>query len=77
MNPTITIPRAKYHALLAAAEQLSDITAYDRAMAALAAGEDEAIPTAFADRLIAGESSLLVFRELRGLTQAALADRAG
>lgn len=77
MNPTVTIPQAEYHALLAAAEQLSDITAFDRATAALAAGEDEAIPAAFANRLIAGESPLLVFRELRGLTQAVLAARAG
>ena len=77
MHQMITIPRSEYHALLAAAEQLSDIIAFDRAIAALQSGEEEAIPAAFADRLIAGESPVLVFRDLRGLTQAALAERAG
>lgn len=77
MNQMVTIPRAEYRALLAAAEELSDIVAYDRAVSDLAAGVDELVPAAFAERLIAGDSPVLVFRELRGLTQAALAVRAG
>lgn len=73
----VTIPRKEYDRLLAAAEDLADLQAYDRAKAQLAAGEDELIPATYANRLIEGESPLRVYRDLRGLTQAALAERAG
>lgn len=73
----VTIPRKEYDRLLAAAEDLADLQAYDRAKALLAAGEDELIPASYANRLIEGESPLRVYRDLRGLTQAALAERAG
>ncbi len=53
-----------------------DLQAYDRAMAALAAGEDELVPEPFASRLMAGESPLRVYRDLRTMTQSALAERA-
>ena len=73
MNETVTIPLAEYQSLRRAAEDLGDLQAYDRAMASLAAGEDELIPVAFADRLLEGESPLRVYRDLRGLAQAELA----
>lgn len=73
MSETVTIPKDEYARLLAAAEDLADLQAYDRATAALAAGEDEAIPAEFANRLIDGESAIRVYRDLRGMTQAALA----
>lgn len=74
MSETITISRSEYERLLGAAEQLAEIGAYDRAKAMLAAGADELIPAAFADRIINGESPLRVYRDLRGLTQSALAE---
>lgn len=77
MNQMVTIPRDEYDRLLAAAEDLADLRAYDRAKAALDAGEDELIPAEFADRLLDGESPLRVYRDLRGLTQRALAEAAG
>ncbi|MFO1104779.1 MAG: helix-turn-helix transcriptional regulator [Amaricoccus sp.] len=77
MNDMVTIPRAEYERLLAAADDLADLAAYDRTKADLAAGRDELIPAAFADRLLSGESPLRVYRALRGLTQAALADKSG
>lgn len=77
MNELVTIPRAEYDRLRAAAEDLADLQAHDCAMAQLAAGEDELIPAPFATRLLDGESPLRVFRDLRGLTQAALAEKAG
>lgn len=77
MNEMVTIPREEYDRLRAAAEDLADLMAYDRAQAALAAGEDELIPAAFANRLLNGENPLRVYRDLRRLTQAALADLAG
>jgi DNA-binding XRE family transcriptional regulator len=76
MNELVTIPRAEYDRLRAAAEDLADLQSHDRAMAQLAAGEDELIPAAFANRLLDGESPLRVYRDLRGLTQSALAEKA-
>ena len=72
-----TIPLLEYERLVAAAEMLEDIAAFDKAKADLAAGLDELIPAAFADRIIDGESPLRVYREYRGLTQVALAAASG
>jgi len=77
MAGTITIDRAEYDRLVAAEAELADVRAYDRAMAALASGEEEMIPADHARRLIAGESPLRTYRELRGLTQVALAALSG
>ncbi len=73
----VSIPRAEYDRLRAAAEDLADLQAYDRAKAALASGEEELISAAYANRLLNGDSPLRVYRDLRGLTQAGLALRAG
>lgn len=77
MNEMVTIPRAEYERLLEAAEDLADIAAYERIKADIAAGREELIPSEFADRIIDGESPLRVYRDLRGLTQAALAEKSG
>ncbi|OYU35230.1 helix-turn-helix transcriptional regulator [Novosphingobium sp. PASSN1] len=77
MGEMITIPLEDYERLCAASSELSDLHAYDRAMAALDSGEDERVPADFAKRLIAGESPLCVWRELRGLAQAELARISG
>lgn len=73
MNEMITIPRAEYDRLREAAEDLADLMAYDRAVAA----GGESIPAEAVDRLVNGESPLRVFRELRTLTQTSLAQRSG
>lgn len=72
----VVMPKADYEKLVEAAEEAADIAAYDRAKAALASGEDELAPGAVAERLLAGESPLRVWRGYRGLTQTALAARA-
>lgn len=77
MNEMVTIPREEYDRLRSAAEDLADLQSYDRAKAALAGGEDELIPADYANRLLDGENPLRVYRDLRGLTQAMLAERAG
>ena len=77
MNEMVTIPREEYEHLQAAAEDLADLQSYDRAKAALAAGEEELIPVEYVNRLLNGENALRVYRDLRGLTQAALAAKAG
>lgn len=77
MNQMVTISRKEYDRLRSAAEDLADLLAYDRAKARLASGEDEMVPAEYADRLLDGENPLRVWRDLRGLTQQALADAAG
>ena len=77
MNEMVTIPREEYDRLRAAAEDLADLQSYDRAKAALEGGQDELIPSDYANRLLSGENPLRVYRDLRGLTQATLAARAG
>ncbi|BBC72900.1 XRE family transcriptional regulator [Altererythrobacter sp. B11] len=74
---TVTIDRAEYDRLRAAAEDLEDLRAYDGAMARIAAGEEELVPADVVGRLLAGESPLRVWREYRAFTQAQLADAAG
>jgi DNA-binding XRE family transcriptional regulator len=77
MNEMVTISRAEYDRLRAAADDLADLQAYDRAKAALEAGEDELIPVQYANRLLNCDNPLRVYRDLRGLTQSALAGRSG
>jgi len=77
MNEMVTISRDEYDRLRAAAEDLADLQAYDGAKAGLADGNDELIPANHANRLLNGESPMRVYRALRGLTQAALAEQAG
>ena len=77
MSEMITIPLEDYRRLFAAEGELADLRIYDRAVAALNNGEDELVPAGFAKRLIAGEAPLRVWRELRGLSQAALARTSG
>ena len=55
-----------------AGELDEDLAVYDAARAS----DEERFPAAVADRLIAGESPLKVFRQYRGLTQGQLAEAA-
>ncbi len=77
MNEMVTIPREEYDRLRADAEYLADLSAYDGIKARLAAGQEELIPAAFADRLMDGENAIRVFRELRGFTQSGLSRESG
>ena len=56
---------------------MAEGAAFDRAIARLARGEDEAVPAQAANRIIEGESALRVYRQYRGLTQTALAQASG
>ncbi len=77
MGEMITIPLGEYQALRHAAVELDDLRTFDRAKAALAAGDDELVPAETLKRLLAGTSPLRVWRELRGLTQSGLASTSG
>jgi hypothetical protein len=71
------LPMAEYGRLIAAAESADDLRLYDEAKRRLASGDDEAIPSQYAKRLIAGESPVRVWREYRGLSGKDLAGLAG
>lgn len=65
------VPAAEWKALLERLEELQDI-------ADLKTGRDEeTFPAEFLDRLLSGEVPLKVWREYRGLTLQALAERCG
>jgi mRNA interferase RelE/StbE len=70
---TVTISKQEFQALLAAKHELEDIQAYDKAMA----DHSESVPHDYVKRLVNGEAPLRVFREWRGLTQSALAEKSG
>lgn len=65
------VPMAEWTALLERLENLQDIAD------AKAALNEETLPLEFVERRLAGESPLKLWREHRGLTLQALAERAG
>lgn len=71
------VPYDVYRKLVAAAELLADLVAFDAAKKALASGEEELIPSAVVDRLLDGDNPLRVWREYRGLNSAQLAAACG
>lgn len=72
------VPIDDYNLLLEKAEELDDVTAFDKAMHELVVGQDELVPAEVARRLVSGkESPLKVWREFRGMTQEQLAAQAG
>ena len=73
----VLLPKAEYERLTEASDQLADIAAYDEVKRRLASDEEEMLPAAMVDRLLAGESALRVWREHRGLSASELAERAG
>lgn len=73
----IVLSKSDYEMLLERAELAEDIAAVDAYRKKLAAGEEEAIPEEFANRLIDGESPIRIYRELRGLSARELAEKTG
>lgn len=67
------LPMGELKKLMDDAEMLSDIRAYDAAKARMERGEDEPIPLEITERRLAGESTVRIWREYRGLTQEGLA----
>lgn len=64
-------------AVLDRLEDIDDREQVDAFEAALARGDEELVPSSVAERLLAGEHPVKVWRKYRGLTQAALAAEAG
>jgi DNA-binding XRE family transcriptional regulator len=70
------IPVEEYERLVEAAEEATDVRAYDEAKRRLASGQDEMLPSAMVNRILEGENALRVWRDHRGLTLKELADKA-
>jgi DNA-binding XRE family transcriptional regulator len=70
------IPIEEYERLVEAAEETTEVRAYDEAKRRLASGQDELLPSAMVNRILDGENALRVWREHRGLTLKELADKA-
>jgi DNA-binding XRE family transcriptional regulator len=70
------IPYAEYQRMVARLEELQDVADAEAALAAIDRGDEELIPGEIVDRLHGGENRLKIWREYRGLTQAALAGAA-
>jgi DNA-binding XRE family transcriptional regulator len=68
----VLVPEKTYGRMIEDLDDLEDIRAYDRA----AAKPQEFVSAEVADRLIASENPVRVWRRYRGLTQQQLADKA-
>lgn len=62
---------------LAGLAEKTDEQLYREAVARIDSGKEQVWPSTLVDRLLADQSAVKVFREHRGLTQAALAAKAG
>ncbi|MDP4021246.1 helix-turn-helix transcriptional regulator [Methylobacterium sp. NEAU 140] len=73
----VVLPEPDFKALVEAAEDGADRAALAEFRRRFAAGDEELIPAAIVERLLAGENRVRVWREHRGLTASLLAERAG
>ena len=73
----VVLSEADFDRMREAAEMVADVAAFDEAERRLASGESELIPLEIAERLLAGENPIRVWREHRGLTIKQLAEQIG
>jgi DNA-binding XRE family transcriptional regulator len=73
----VVLAEVDYNRLLDAAEDAADIAAVEVFRRKLAAGEEDLVPAAVADRILDGENRIRVWREHRGFSAKDLADKAG
>lgn len=73
----VVLAEADYEALVQAAENAEDVAAVRRFRERLDTGEEELLPAEMVDRILDGENPIRVWREHRGLSVKALAEKAG
>jgi ribosome-binding protein aMBF1 (putative translation factor) len=73
----VVIPETEYQALIDALTETADLAAIRQFEKRLAAGEEELLPEEMVDRILDGENLIRVWREHRGLSVKALAEKAG
>lgn len=76
-EPYVALARGRYEQFVELVEDAMDAAAVERFKERLAAGEEEFVPSEMLDRILSGENLVRVWREYRGLTVAALAEKAG
>jgi DNA-binding XRE family transcriptional regulator len=76
-EPIVILPEAEFERLRDLAEDTEDAAAHARAVARLAAGEDELLTSAEVDELLAAPAPLAFWRAKRGLSLRELAARVG
>jgi DNA-binding XRE family transcriptional regulator len=69
------VPMKSLRKLLADAEMLADVKAYDAAKARIETGDDELVPLEITERRLHGEAPLRIWRDHRKLTQHQLAKK--
>jgi len=73
----VALTRGRYEQLVELVEDAADAAAVERFKERLASGDEELLPSDMVDRMLAGENLVRVWREHRGLTVSALAEKAG
>ena len=75
----VVIPRREYERLIAAAhdEDADDVAIYDARKAELAGDPDAVLPASVSAAMLKGDSRFKALRRWRGLSQSALAAKAG
>lgn len=72
----VVLPEADYLALVERLEDAEDIASANAVLDRIARGEEELIPSAVVERLLSGVNPITVWREHRGMTISALAEKA-
>ena len=72
----VVLPEADYAALMERLEDAEDIASASALLDRIARGEEELVPAAVVERLISGDNPITVWREHRGMTISALAEKA-
>jgi len=73
----VVLPEADYAALIERLEDAEDIASATAVRERIKRGEEELVPARVVERLIGGENPITVWREYRGMTISALAEKAG
>ncbi|MCK0198974.1 helix-turn-helix domain-containing protein [Ancylobacter sp. 6x-1] len=73
----VVLSQADYEALVEAASEAADAAAVRSFKERIASGEEELLPSAMVDRILSGENPILVWREHRGLSARAVAEKIG
>jgi DNA-binding XRE family transcriptional regulator len=73
----VVLPARDYARMVEAIEIAEEVAAFDAFERKLAAGDEEAIPSAVVDRILDGENRVHVWRERRAMTTKDLAKAVG
>ena len=73
----VVLPEADYAALIERLEDAEDIASATAILERIKQGEEELVPAHVVERLLGGENPITVWREHRGMTISALAEKAG